>query len=143
MKKISIFLFLILFLGANCLVFGAFSKKEKASIVFSSVPVEEMGEFGFEHQDSVFKLNSRIYFCVQNPKGFESDYIRYQLVKQDDNAHIGGLTRVRNIVKRINSKNSYCDYLYLTQKGKYYLQVFDITNLHQWLAIGKFLVVDE
>ena len=90
----------------------------------------------------VFKTNERIYFQINVPKGFKSQYIKYQIVKQDDNAHMGGYTRIRNITVKVNSKHSYSDYFVLSQKGKYYIQVFDIENLQQWLAIGSFLVIE-
>ena len=71
-----------------------------------------------------------------------SDYIKYQIVKQDDNAHVAGYTRIRNITCRVKNKNYYSDYFILFEEGKYFLQVFDIQNLHQWLVIGGFRVVE-
>jgi hypothetical protein len=47
---------------------------------------------------------------VYNPQGFKSDYIKYQVFKQDDKAHIGGYSRIRNITKKLNNKNYYIDY---------------------------------
>ncbi len=92
---------------------------------------------------NVFPVNSRIYFAISNPKGFKSDYIKYQIVKQDDKAHIGGLTRIRNVTCRLKNKNSYFDYFLLGEAGVYYIQIFDITNLQQWVAIERFKVVSE
>lgn len=92
--------------------------------------------------DWVFKINSKIYFQINSPKGFKSDYIKLQIVKQDDNAHVGGYTRIKNKTVRVQSKYSYGDYFIISQKGKYFIQIFDIENLQQWLAIGSFLVVE-
>lgn len=90
----------------------------------------------------VFKTGEKIYFQIIVPKGFKSDFIKYQIVKQDDNAHTGGYTRIKNITVKVKSKYDYTDYFVISQKGKYFIQVFDIENLHQWLAIGSFLVVE-
>ena len=37
---------------------------------------------------------------------------------------------------------NYYDYFILYEAGKYYLQIFDIENLNQWIVIGEFRVVD-
>ena len=97
---------------------------------------------GKENFPWVFRKDEKIYFQILNPKGFKSDYIKYQIIKQDDNAHIGGYTRIRNITVKVKNKNNYEDYFVLSEKGKYYIQIFDIENLQQWLAIGSFLVVE-
>ena len=47
-----------------------------------------------------------------------------------------------NVKCRIKNKNYYSDYFILYEKGKYYLQVFDIENLQQWIVIGSFNVVE-
>ena len=90
----------------------------------------------------VFRKDERIYFQIINPKGFKSNYIKYQIVKQDDNANVGGYTRIRNITVKVKSKYDYKDYFVLSEKGKYFIQVFDIENLQHWLAIGSFLIVE-
>lgn len=142
MKKILYFILLMLFLFSQSSF--AFGKKNQPVLFLSPYDprVESDNDTQIEHYD-VFKVNSRIYFYVYTPKGFQSDYIKYQIVKQEDNAHMGGYTRIRNITKRVRDKNSFCDYFVLSQSGKYLIQVFDITNLHQWIVYGEFRVVDE
>ena len=93
-------------------------------------------------QQNIFHIGEKIYFLAYTPEGFKSDYIKYQLVKQADEAHVGGYSRVRNVTCRIRNKNYYSDYFILYEAGKYYLQVFDIQNLHQWVVIGEFRVVE-
>lgn len=94
---------------------------------------------------SVFNKGEKIYFEVHNPNGFKSDYVKYQIVKQDDNANglDAGYTRCRNITKKLKDKNSFQDYFVLHKKGMYYLQIFDIENLQQWVALSAFKVVEE
>ncbi len=124
---------------------AAYAKKQNKPVIIMSsydpTVVEAYNNTITSH--NIFAVNSRIYFTIYNPKGFKSDYIKYQIIKQDDNAHIGGYTRIRNLTKKVNDKYSYTDYFVLASKGKYYIQVFDITNLHQWLAIDEFRVIDD
>lgn len=138
-----IFIFLFFFL---CGITYAFPWKKKAKPVLFLGPVNpqiELEKSGTIKSFDVFRKNEKIYFLIYTPDGFKSDYIKYQIVKQDDNAHTGGYTRIRNITRRVKDKNTYIDYFVLSETGKYYLQVFDIENLHQWLAIAHFKVIDE
>jgi len=142
MRKILILLILAFLTNPSYAFF--WNKKEKPSLFLS--PNDPRVDINFEktlENHSVFKLKDRIYFLVYNPEGFKSDYIKYQIIKQDDKAHVGGYTRVRGITKRLNNKNYYIDYFVLSEAGKYGLQIFDITNLHQWVAFGHFRVIDE
>lgn len=91
----------------------------------------------------IFKVNSRIYFLVYSEDGFKSDYIKYQIIKQDDKVENGGYSRIRNITKRVSNKNFYIDYFVLPEAGKYALQIFDIENVHHWLVFAHFLVVND
>ena len=136
MKKIL--LILIIF----CLtIYPAFAwgKKNKAVLTLADSYESAINK----ESKFIFKTNSRIYFSISNPKGFTSDYIKYQIIKQEDNAHVGGFTRVKNETVRIKNKNNYTDYFLITQKGKYFIQIFNITNLQQWVAIQGFQVVEE
>ncbi len=141
MKKIISILVILTLFQANAFIF---KKKEKPVLILSAknpLVTENFDEKIAEN--SVFKINSRIYFLVYLPDGFKSNYIRYQIVKQDDNAHEGGYSRVRAKNVRIKDKHTYSDYFTLSQTGKYYIQIFDIENLHQWRAFGGFRVVEE
>ncbi len=140
MKKLLSLVFIFFLLASPCF---AFKKKPKA-VLYMGNSVSDLisSASGNENFPWTFKTNERIYFQIVNPKGFKSDFIRYQIVKQDDNAHVGGYSRIRNLTVKVKSRYDYTDYFVLSQKGKYYIQVFDIENLQQWLAIGSFLVVE-
>ncbi len=143
MKKLSSLLLIFFVLFVTQTAFG-WGDKNKSSLYISATNPMEDSNYETEIQShSVFKINSRIYFLIYNPKGFKSNYIKYQIVKQDDKAHIGGYTRARNKTVRLKNKNYYCDYFVLSETGKYFLQVFDITDLNTELAVGAFRVVDE
>ena len=140
MKKSFLVLLLILFTFCPCYAWG---KKAKPLLYFG-ISQEEIEKNLIEKnkQQNIFHIGEKIYFLAYTPEGFKSDYIKYQLVKQADEAHVGGYSRVRNVTCRIRNKNYYSDYFILYEAGKYYLQVFDIQNLHQWVVIGEFRVVE-
>ena len=142
MKKIYLII-LILFIFNSC-AFGFFwDKKPKPILILSpNDPRKETQVDKLLEYHSVFKKGDRIYFLVHTQKGFKSNYIKYQIVKQDDKAHVGGYTRIKNQTVRIKNKNNYVDYFVLTEAGKYIIQIFDIENLHQWITYGEFRVVD-
>ena len=145
-KKLVLFFLFLAFFSLSLSEANAWPWNNKEKPILIITDKNPKGEFGYDEKIinyEVFKKNQRIYFLIYNPKGFESNFIKYQIVKQDDKAHVGGYTRIRNITKRINDKYYYSDYIVLSEAGKYYLQIFDITNLHQWLAIGAFGVKDE
>jgi regulatory protein YycI of two-component signal transduction system YycFG len=142
MKKIIIIIFLFILCTPSYAFF--FKKKEKSSILLSSSDPRITLSYDEKiKNEDIFKNKTRIYFLVHNPEGFKSDYIKYQIFKQDDKAHIGGYSRVRNITKKINNKNYYIDYFVLSEPGKYGLQIFDIENLHHWIAFAHFIVVEK
>lgn len=135
---------LLIGLYFQCSAFSLKRNKEKAYIVLSKENLILNPPSMPDNQPvSVFSANKRIYFYVYNPDSFKSDYVRYQIIKQDDNAHVGGYSRVRNITRRLKDKNSFSDYFVLTGAGKYAIQIFDITNLNQWVAFGAFRVVED
>lgn len=145
MKKIILFIAICFFI-LNCLnVTSAFwHKKEKPVLFLTNYDPRIIAGYDEKIEpQSVFGLNSRIYFTIYSKEGFKSDYLKYQIIKQDDKAHDGGFSRIRNRTVKITNKNSYTDYFVLSEKGKYFIQVFDITNLHQWLALQWFRVIDE
>ncbi len=140
MKKVFLVVILFLLVSGICFAWG---KKQKPLLYFgNSLEEIEKSILNSSDKNNVFLTGNKIFFLVYTPFGFKSDYIKYQIVKQDDNAHVGGYTRIRNVKCRIKNKNYYSDYFILYEKGKYYLQVFDIENLQQWIVIGSFNVVE-
>ena len=141
-KKYLIIILSILLIPSSFAFF--WKKKEQPSLFLSSKdPRITISTDDALKNEDIFQIGKRIYFLIYTPDGFKSDYIKYQIVKQDDKAHVGGYTRMRNITRRVDNKNYYVDYFVLSESGKYIIQVFDIENLHHWLAIGRFLVEDE
>lgn len=141
MKKLFLILICILFLFLPS--YAWWGKKSKPVLYLSSFDPRIVKYDEKIENATVFKTNERIYFMIYVPKGFKSPYIKYQIVRQEDEAHTGGYKRIRNITRRVDEKDTYVDYFTISRPGKYYIQVFDITNLQQWLAIGAFMVKDE
>ena len=139
----KIFLTLLILTSLSAFGFG-FKKKEEVVVVLTSKNPAEISSIDEKIVPQyVFKTNSRIYFMVSNPNGFKSDYIKYQVVKQNANIDVGGYNRVRNITARVRSKNYFSSYFTLSESGKYIIQIFDIENLQQWLVNLAFQVIDE
>ncbi len=147
MKKIVVFIIILLFFSFNYSL--AKKEKEKPILILSSKDYIQSAndiksiDFVKFQNEFYFKTNSKIYFFVYNPSGFKSDYIKYQIIKQNDNAYSGGFSRIRNVTVRIKDKNFYKDYFMLTLAGRYYIQIFDIENLQQWITIGSFGVFND
>ena len=141
MKKIIVFLFIIII--SPTAIAGLFKEKAKPELYLSASDPRDITAYNKNESINVFKKGSRIYFSIYTKKGFKSDYIKYQIIRQDDNAHIGGYSRIMNKTVRISDKNSYINYFVLNRSGKYFIQIFDIENLQQWIAMGAFAVLDE
>ena len=89
MKKFLIILFLFLFCTPTYAFL--FKKKEKPSLFLSSRDPKLTISYDEKiNSEDVFKIGSKIYFLIYNPEGFKSNYIKCQIFKQDNNAHIGG-----------------------------------------------------
>lgn len=140
-KLISILCLLGLF--SACFGFQLFKKKVEPVLILSDKnPYETSDISEAQNRANVFKINKRIYFTFHTEDGFKSDYVKYQIVRQDDNAYTGGYTRIMNITKRLSDKYTFSDYFTLSRCGRYYIQIFDITNLNHWLKISSFMVVE-
>ena len=142
MKKLIYILFFIL-VFTPFVYAGLFKKETKPELYLTSYDPRIASDYSKNKPINVFKKGDRIYFSITVEKGFKSDFIKYQIIKQDDNAHTGGYSRFMNKTVRVSNKNNYVDYFVINTKGKYFLQIFDITNLHQWIAMGAFAVLDE
>ena len=85
-KKISLILLLMAFLTMPTYAWF-FKKKQKPVLIFSPTDprIEASKDEPIVNHD-VFRVGDRIYFLIYTPEGFKSDYIKYQVIKQDDKA---------------------------------------------------------
>lgn len=142
MRKTIILFLIFSFCFPSYALFG--KKKEKPTLVLTSSNIEDY----HQSNDKVtpmfnFKTGKKIYFLINNPEGFKSNYIKMQIIKQDDKTNIGGYTRIKNQTFRTNDRYHYSNYFTLSEAGKYFIQIFDIENLSQWLALEFFKVENE
>ena len=144
MKKLILLVFVFFIVFSPLCEAGFWKKKEKPTLFLTNDDPRISTSYDeIIKPEVIFPKGKKIYFTIYSPDGFKSKYIKYQIIKQDNNAHELGYSRVKNKTVQVQDKNSYTDYFILHETGKYALQVFDITNLHQWLAIISFRVIDE
>ncbi len=145
MKK-NIFLCLILIMFVFCQNASfAFGKKTSPTLYLTPYDPASTSHYNDNKVEpvNVFACGTRIYFSVYTKKGFKSNFIKYQIVKQDDNAHMGGYSRVMNRTVKVSNKHEYSDYFVINKAGKYFIQIFDIVDLQHWITMGAFAVVDN
>ena len=143
MRRSLILFFSLIFLTLSA---NAWFWNKKGEVLLFLTPYSPKAKIINEEKletHDVFKIGQRIYFLVYTQDGFKSNYIKYQIIKQENNAHIGGYSRIRNVIKRVSDKNYYIDYFTLSESGKYAIQIFDIENLHHWITYAHFLVENE
>lgn len=88
-----------------------------------------------------FELGETTHFVAFNPKGFESPYLRLQLIKKD--------TKVQNWAYKIvfskdvkidKEKNYYIDKINVSQAGTYILSLFYLNDLNRPIVRGMFII---
>ena len=85
MKKVFLVVILSLLVSGICFAWG---KKQKPLLYLgNSLEEIEKSILNSSDKNNVFLTGNKIFFLVYTPFGFKSDYIKYQIVKQDDNAH--------------------------------------------------------
>ena len=81
MKKVFLVVILFLLVSGICFAWG---KKQKPLLYFgNSLEEIEKSILNSSDKNNVFLTGNKIFFLVYTPFGFKSDYIKYQIVKQD------------------------------------------------------------
>lgn len=132
-KKFLTFALIVLSSLALC----ACDKSQKPFIVFSSAPITET-----TRPQQVFKSGQRVHYGVINPKGFKDRVIKINMFKKDDTSEFWGYNYYSNREHKLTNQNYYTDYFVIYQKGLYVMQVFEITNLQDPVALGSFRISD-
>lgn len=130
----KIFSFLVL--GLTLLLCGC--DKETPIILFNNQPINKTT---VNSPVDFFELGETTYFVVFNPKGFESPYLRMQLVKKDSKVQNWGFKIARSQDIKIDaSKNYYIDKINVSQSGTYILSLFYLDDLNRPIVRGMFVV---
>ncbi len=109
---------------------------KKYSVVMDNKPIT---------QDSMkkpkyhFSAGNRVYFGVIAKKKFKDDVIQYQVLHQSDKVHLGGITIVYSKRARLDYEDFYTDYFVPRKAGKYFIQIFELNNLHTPITGADFI----
>lgn len=134
----KLFLSSVMLITLSLFCTGCDSKKPFA--VFSSEPVTSASVSKFE---KVFAVNTRIYYAVVVPKGFKDNVIRVQLIKKDEKTEFWGYKPVRSQDFQIQNAHYFLDYVVLSEKGYYFLRVFEKKNLDKPIIHTEFWVGEQ
>ena len=132
MKKLLTFLALIARLSCGC-------SQDKAGILFNRYPITEQTIY---NHTKTFPVGARIYYVVLMPKKVESRYLFIQVVQKDNDYGMMGYNLIwtKDVRLKDEEVNYFTDYLVLTRKGHYVMQVYSKDNPHKVLAESQFFV---
>ena len=135
MKSFKIFcsliiLFLTLFL-TGC-------DRTRPIILFNNQPINTQT---VNSPVTIFQVGETLHYVLLNPQGFDSPYLRIQLIKKNTKVQNWGfgVDFTRN-VKIDTTKKFYIDSLKLNNSGSYIMSIFYISDLNRPIARATFVV---
>ena len=134
------FLKIIIFIFCLSFLFCGFSlkKKSQVTVAFSREPISEQIK---DNYSQTFNSGEKIYYLVNNPKGFKCDFLRIRILKKDDKVNLGGFNIKRTIdMETENGASKLSGEVVLHEKGLYILQVYEFCNPTKILVNGVFRV---
>lgn len=112
--------------------------KEKPTILFNN---QEINKRTVQSPVDFFELGETTHFVVFNPQGFDSPYLRLQLIKKDTKVQNWGFKiAYSKDIKIDTSKNYYIDSINVSQAGTYMLSLFYLNDLNRPIVRGMFVV---
>lgn len=138
-KKIPDFLPSILFWCVLIMFILTGCAYDRGIILFNKEPVTKQNAL---KDSKTFQTGNRIYYLFIAPKKMENDFIRVQIFKMTDKAHLGGVEVVRTKDFRLMEGERYyhTDYFVLYASGRYVMQVFSHDDFKNPLAVNDFYV---
>lgn len=128
--------FLFLFLGLILFVCGC--DNETPIVLFNNQPINKVT---VHSPVDFFELGETTHFVVFNPKGFESPYLRMQLIKKDTKVQNWGFKIATSKDIKIDmNKNYYIDSIQVSQAGTYIFSLFYLNDLNRPIVRGMFVV---
>lgn len=134
-NKIIASLLLIL---ATFAISGCTITNHNSGMIFSNKPI--VGE-NFQNM-TILKARERVYFGIFTKKGFKDDIIQYQLLKKDEKTNVNGYKIVYSRRAEVKHEHYFTDYVVPQEAGTYYIQVFELKNLHSPIVVGVFKACD-
>lgn len=130
-KILFLLCFVLVFVVCGC-------EKEKPLVLFNN---QQINTTTVQSPVDYFELGETTHFVVFNPKGFESPYLRLQIIKKDTKTQNWGFKiAVSKDVKIDNSKKFYIDSVNISQSGTYILSLFYLNDLNRPIVRGMFVV---
>ncbi len=131
LKLIIVLFFAIIFLS-GCAY-------DRGLILFNNQPITRENAL---YDKKTFLPETRIYYLFIAPKKMSNDFIRVQIFKMTDKAHLGGYEVVRTKDYRLMQDERYyhSNYFVLYEKGRYVMQVFSHDDFKNPLAVNYFYV---
>ena len=112
--------------------------KEKAVILFNNQPINSQT---LHAPVDIFEMGETTHFVVFNPKGFESPYLRLQIIKKETKTKNWGFKiHTSKNIKIDNTKKYYIDSFKLSQSGSYIVSLFYLNDLNRPIVRGMFTV---
>lgn len=134
MKKFSKIFSLIIIILTSVFLCCACENK-KPFVIFSSSEINQSTK-----PIRLFHSGERIYYALISPKGFKDGVLKVQIFKQDDKREFWGYSYYYNREVRAKNKNFYTDYVVIHNPGHYIMQAFNISDLHNPIILGDFVV---
>ena len=113
-------------------------EKETPMVLFNNQPINKTT---VSYPVNIFELGETTHFVVFNPKGFESPYLRLQIIKKSSKTQNWGYgIAVSRDVKVDTSKKYYIDSVNLSKSGTYLFALFYLDDLNRPIVRGMFTV---
>ena len=127
---------------AICIVFVCFilcgCDREKPVMLFNNQPINTTT---VQAPINVFELGETTHYVIFNPKGFDSPYLRLQIIKKNTKVQNWGYGLYRSQdIKIDKSKKFYIDSIKISQSGFYIVTVYYLSDLTRPIVRATFTV---
>jgi len=112
--------------------------KEKPVLLFNNQPINKLT---VQAPVNYFELGETTHFVVFNPAGFDSPYLRMQIIKKETKTQNWGfkIHTAKNF-KIDSTKNYFIDEVKLSQKGTYIMSIYYLNDLNRPIVRSSFIV---
>ncbi len=132
-KQIVSYLGIFFVLGFVCAC-----DKEKAVILFNKQPINTTT---IQSPTNLFELGQTTHYVIFNPKGFDSPYLRMQIIKKNTKTQNWGFEVYRAQNMKIDtSKKYYIDKIKMSAPGFYIVSVYYLSDLNRPIVRSSFTV---
>lgn len=125
-------------IAAVLMLFLCACDKEKVVLLFNNQPINEMT---VKIPVTYFELGEITHYVVFNPKGFESPYLRVQILKKDTKVQNWGFSiyTAKNL-KIDSTKKFFIDEVKIDKKGTFIMSIYYLNDLTRPLVRESFVI---